>query len=88
MPLLVSFVFFVFSYSYCFRKVDWLSEQLRAKDFTVSSLHGDLEQAQRQAILDEFKEGASRILIATDLIGRGIDVHGVCDSNKRIKMKS
>jgi len=59
------------------KKVDWLSEQLRIKDFTVSSLHGDLEQSQRQAILEEFKEGRTRVLIATDLIGRGIDVHGV-----------
>jgi len=59
------------------KKVDWLSNELRAKDFTVSSMHGDLEQAERKKIMANFKEGASRILITTDLVGRGIDVHGV-----------
>jgi len=59
------------------KKVDWLTEQLRQKDFTVSATHGDLEQDQRNIILNEFRTGASRILITTDLLARGIDVHGV-----------
>jgi len=58
-------------------RVEWLTEQLRAKDFTVSATHGDLDQEQRQALLKEFRSGSSRILIATDLLARGIDVHGV-----------
>jgi len=59
------------------KKVDWLTDQLRAKDFTVSATHGDLEQEQRNVILSEFRTGSSRILITTDLLARGIDVHGV-----------
>jgi len=59
------------------KKVDWLTEQLRAKDFTVSATHGELLQEQRSVILSEFRSGSSRILIATDLLARGIDVHGV-----------
>lgn len=50
---------------------------MRAKDFTVSAIHGDLDQDKRNAILSEFRSGASRILITTDLLARGIDVHGV-----------
>jgi len=59
------------------KKVEWLSEQLRQKDFIVSSIHGDLEQEKRALILTEFRTGSSRILISTDLLARGIDVHGV-----------
>jgi len=59
------------------KKVDWLTDQLRQKDFTVSATHGDLEQDQRNTILNEFRTGSSRILITTDLLARGIDVHGV-----------
>jgi len=59
------------------KKVEWLSDQLRQKDFTVSAIHGDLEQEKRNIILQEFRSGSSRILISTDLLARGIDVHGV-----------
>jgi len=59
------------------KKVEWLTEQLRTKDFVVSATHGDLEQDQRNVILNEFRTGSSRILITTDLLARGIDVHGV-----------
>jgi translation initiation factor 4A len=59
------------------KKVEWLTEQLRAKDFTVSAIHGDLDQDKRNGILNEFRSGSSRILITTDLLARGIDVHGV-----------
>lgn len=59
------------------QKVVWLTDELRARDFTVSATHGDIEQAQRDIILSEFRTGSSRILITTDLLARGIDVHGV-----------
>jgi len=59
------------------KKVDWLTEQLRAKEFTVSATHGDIDQHERNVILSEFRTGSSRILITTDLLARGIDVHGV-----------
>jgi len=59
------------------KKVDWLTDQLRSRDFTVSATHGDLESETRNVILSEFRTGSSRILITTDLLARGIDVHGV-----------
>jgi len=59
------------------RKVDWLTEKLHARDFTVSSMHGDMEQQQRELLMKEFRTGSSRILITTDLLARGIDVQQV-----------
>jgi len=59
------------------RKVDWLTDQLRAKDFTVSSTHGDFDSKEREVILNEFRTGSSRVLITTDLLARGIDVQQV-----------
>jgi len=59
------------------KTVDWLTQKMRENDFTVSASHGDLSQEQRQLILKDFRAGSSRILITTDLLGRGIDVHGV-----------
>ncbi|KAF9362194.1 translation initiation factor eIF4A [Mortierella sp. NVP85] len=59
------------------RKVDWLTEKLTAREFTVSAMHGDMEQQQREVIMKEFRSGSSRVLIATDLLARGIDVQQV-----------
>ncbi|KAJ5768562.1 ATP-dependent RNA helicase eIF4A [Penicillium manginii] len=59
------------------RKVDWLTDKLTARDFTVSAMHGDMEQGQRDVIMKEFRSGSSRVLIATDLLARGIDVQQV-----------
>lgn len=59
------------------RKVEWLSEKMSERDFTVSSLHGDMEQKERDGIMREFRTGSSRVLITTDLLARGIDVQQV-----------
>lgn len=59
------------------RKVDWLTDQMSQKDFTVSSMHGDMDQIERNVIMREFKSGSSRVLITTDLLARGIDVQQV-----------
>lgn len=64
-------------YSNARRKVDWLTEALHALDFTVSALHGDMEQKERELIMREFRSGSSRVLITTDLLARGIDVQQV-----------
>ena len=39
--------------------------------------HGDMEQADRDIIMREFRSGSSRVLITTDLLARGIDVQQV-----------
>lgn len=59
------------------RKVDWLTEKMLSKDFTVSSVHGDMQQKERDTIMKEFRSGSSRVLITTDLLARGIDVQQV-----------
>jgi len=58
-------------------KVDWLAGKMKENRFTVSSMHGDMDQNQRDSVMDEFRSGSSRVLIATDLWGRGIDVQQV-----------
>merc|ERR1712046_520498 len=59
------------------QKVDWLTDKMRQANFTVSSMHGDMPQKERDAIMAEFRAGDSRVLIATDVLGRGIDVQQV-----------
>ncbi|CAD5228256.1 unnamed protein product [Bursaphelenchus okinawaensis] len=59
------------------RKVEDLSEQMKNKKFTVSSMHGDMDQSDRDIIMREFRSGSSRVLISTDLLARGIDVQQV-----------
>jgi len=50
---------------------------MREKDFVVSCIHGSMPQEQRNQVMREFREGASRILVSTDLLARGIDVQQV-----------
>jgi len=59
------------------RKVDWLQEHMVKRDFTVSCMHGDMDQRERDIIMREFRSGSSRVLITTDLLARGIDVQQV-----------
>eukprot|EP00803_Ostreobium_quekettii_P003799 evm.model.scf_2117.1 EVM.evm.TU.scf_2117.1 scf_2117:15758-21801(-) len=59
------------------RKVDWLTEKMRQNNFTVSSMHGDMPQKERDAIMAEFRSGRSRVLISTDVWARGLDVQQV-----------
>ncbi|KAL5158252.1 Eukaryotic initiation factor 4A-III A [Glycine soja] len=56
------------------RKVDWLTEKMRNNNFTVSSMHGDMPQKERDAIMGEFRAGTTRVLITTDVWARGLDV--------------
>jgi translation initiation factor 4A len=58
-------------------KVDWLGTQMNERNFTVSSMHGDMKPDERELIMKEFRSGSSRVLITTDLLARGIDVHHV-----------
>jgi len=58
-------------------KVDWLTQKMRDANFTVSSMHGDMLQKERDTIMADFRGGKSRVLIATDVWGRGLDVQQV-----------
>ncbi|KAF7019538.1 hypothetical protein CFC21_032703 [Triticum aestivum] len=59
------------------RKVDWLTERMRTNNFTVSAMHGDMPQKERDAIMSEFRSGTTRVLITTDVWARGLDVQQV-----------
>lgn len=64
---------------YCNKKekVDELVKKLQEKHFTVSAMHGGMEMQERDKIMREFRTGSSRVLIASDLLARGIDVQAV-----------
>mmetsp|Transcript_46273 Transcript_46273/g.99068 ORF Transcript_46273/g.99068 Transcript_46273/m.99068 type:complete len:116 (+) Transcript_46273:2-349(+) len=47
------------------------------RDFTISTMHADLDQKERDLIMREFRSGSTRVLISTDLLARGIDVQQV-----------
>lgn len=59
------------------RKVNQLQQELKNDKFTVSAIHGEMDQAGRDEIMREFRSGNSRILLATDVLARGIDVQQV-----------
>lgn len=50
---------------------------MREANFTVSSMHGDMPQKERDAIMQDFRQGATRVLLTTDIWARGIDVQNV-----------
>ncbi|PIC50160.1 hypothetical protein B9Z55_001172 [Caenorhabditis nigoni] len=56
------------------RKVDWLTDKMKEANFTVSSMHGDMEQKDRDEVMKEFRAGNTRVLISTDVWARGLDV--------------
>jgi len=56
---------------------DRLTEFLRQAQVTVAKLHSSRSQEQRVKALQDFKEGKVRVLVATDIVARGIDIEGV-----------
>ncbi|CAD7943910.1 unnamed protein product [Amoebophrya sp. A25] len=58
-------------------KANWLAEQMNDLDHAVSVIHADFDQKQRETVMKEFVHGASRVLISTDLLARGIDIQQV-----------
>ncbi len=58
-------------------QVNSLFNRLKAEGFSVASLHGDLEQRKRDAVMRKFREGEAKILVATDIAARGIDVDDI-----------
>jgi translation initiation factor 4A len=59
------------------RKVEWLTQQMKKHNFNVSSIHGEMDQEERTNVMKQFRSGVFRVLIATDLIARGIDIQQV-----------
>ncbi len=54
-----------------------LESALRRKKFNVSAIHSDLEQAQRNEVMNRFRARDLQILVATDIVSRGIDVDDI-----------
>jgi len=59
------------------RRVEWIRDELKEREFPVSASHGELPPNERMRIFQEFKGGQTRVLVTTDLLSRGIDVQGV-----------
>lgn len=59
------------------RKAEYLATQLIAREYTISIIHGDMDQKERDLVMAEFRSGGSRILITTDLLARGIDIQQI-----------
>lgn len=59
------------------RGADRLSHVLEAREHKASRIHGDRSQSQREAALRGFKSGKTRVLVATDVAARGIDIDSV-----------
>lgn len=59
------------------RIVEILTNKLSNDDFSVSMIHGEMQQKERNQIMDDFRNGVSRVLISTDLLSRGIDIQQV-----------
>ncbi len=56
------------------RKVDDLIEKLKEKQYRVEGIHGDIKQIQRERIMKRLKNAEIQILVATDVVARGIDI--------------
>ncbi len=59
------------------RRVDNVARKLNNNGIPALALHGDLSQAARTAGLEEFREGSIRVLVASDLASRGLDIMGL-----------
>ena len=59
------------------REVNRLTEHLQALGFLVVGLHGDLEQRDRESVIKAYRRGETKIMVATDVASRGLDVKNV-----------
>lgn len=59
------------------KNVDELVGNLHAQGFAAAAIHGDIPQAARLQVLEQFKAGEVRVLVATDVAARGLDIDGL-----------
>jgi len=59
------------------RGVDRLARRVNSRGFSVGRIHGDLEQNQRVRALADFRHGRRRVLVATDIAARGLDISDI-----------
>ena len=58
-------------------KVKEVTKALKSMKQNVGEMHSDLEQVQREAVMHDFKAGKINILVATDIVARGIDIDDI-----------
>lgn len=58
-------------------KGEWLDSQMRESEFSTSLVHGEQQMEVREKHMDKFTNGEARVLIATDVYSRGIDVRNI-----------
>jgi len=59
------------------KKTQQIAQRLKANNFTCGAIHSDMTQSERNDTISKFRRGEIRILLATDIIARGIDVQQV-----------
>ncbi len=58
-------------------RVDRIAERLKEQGFKVTRIHGGRSQSQRRQAIEHFREGHYRVLVATDIAARGLDIHHI-----------
>ena len=61
--------------SFPYRKADELTRLMRRDGYPAMCIHGDKQQKERDWVLNEFKNGATTILVATDVAARGTKIY-------------
>ena len=58
-------------------QVDWLTDKMRERGHTVSTMHGDMEQNARDVVTQEFRSGSSRLLVTTVVLADPVAVQQI-----------
>ncbi|MEM3342016.1 MAG: DEAD/DEAH box helicase, partial [Thermoplasmata archaeon] len=58
------------------KTVDWITSKLKELGYSVEALHGDMSQSAREKVMDKFRNGKIKLLVASDVASRGLDVRG------------
>ena len=59
------------------QRAEWLAEKMSQQGFPLSVIHGEMDVEERKRRMKDFRSGAVRVMISTDLLARGIDVQQV-----------
>ncbi|NBV77977.1 DEAD/DEAH box helicase [bacterium] len=59
------------------QRAEWLAEKMTAAGFPLSVIHGEMDVEERKRRMKDFRDGAVRVMISTDMLARGIDVQQV-----------
>ena len=59
------------------KRVDELNEALAHRGYSAGAIHGDLNQSQRNSVMNQFRSGYIDLLVATDVAARGLDIENV-----------